>query len=136
MKKFIKVKHKEGVLFNGSRFTYEGLSKIDGYPLYSYESAEMQNANYTSWKGYYANFIFNCRPGYTPQDSDFEHIPSIEEPFEPRKGMVDRYSGKSIITVDDIVPVSVQPLNGPIGKLFYFDYVYGNELDNRLLLML
>ena len=136
MKKFIKVKHKGGVLFNGSRFTYEGLSKIDGYPLYSYESAEMQNANYTSWKGYYANFIFNCRPGYTPQDSDFIKIDSFEVPFEPKKGMVDRYSGKSITMVDDIVPVQPMKFPEPMGTLYYFDYVYGNELDERLLLML
>jgi hypothetical protein len=133
MKKFIKVKHKEGVLFNGSRFTYEGLSKIDGYPLYSYESTEMQNANYTSWKGYYANFIFNCRPGYTPQESDFEHVPSLED-CAPMKSMTERYSGKNILGTDDII--QVQPLNGPIGKLFYFDYVYESEFDNRLLLML
>lgn len=130
MKILFKAKHTSGVRYMGvGKVESLGNSKIDGLPIFSHE------LDWTdSIQSVFSRFVFNGRPGYTPQTSDFIKIESIEVPFEPRKGMVDRYSGKSITLVDDIVPV--QPLNGPIGKFFYFDYVYGNELDNRLLLML
>lgn len=108
---------------------YIGKSRVDGYPMFSYETEDKVNL-LTVWK----KFVFNGRPGYTPQISDFELIPSIEEPFEPKRGMVERYSGKSTITVGDIIPV--QPMELPTGGLYYLDYVYETELDNRLLLML
>ena len=133
MKILFKAKHASGARYMGSEnVEYIGKSKIDNFPMFSYETEDYHVEHLVSiWK----RFVFNQRPGYIPCiASDFEVIPSIEEPFEPRKGMTDRYSGQSITLVDDIVPV--QPLNGPIGKFYYFDYVYGNELDNRLLLML
>jgi hypothetical protein len=130
MKILFKAKHTSGARYMGSEnVEYIGKSKIDNFPMFSYETKDEVNL-LTVWN----KFVFIGRPGYTPQISDFELIPSIEEPFAPKKGIVDRYSGKSITMVDDIVPV--QPIPLPIGKIFYFDYVYENELDNRLLLML
>jgi len=130
MKQVLKVKHTAGVRYIGltNEFEYIGESKIDGFPMYSFDDKKLY------LKYHYRYFIFNTRPGYTPTESDFEIVPSLEDVFEPRLNMTERYFGKNILGTDDIIPV--QPLNGPIGKLFYFDYVYESELDNRLLLML
>lgn len=125
-----KHKHSKGARYMGSeKVEYIGKSRVDGYPMFSYETEDKVNL-LTVWK----KFVFNGRPGYTPEPADFELIPSIEEPFEPKRGMVERYSGKSTITVGDIIPV--QPMELPTGGLYYLDYVYETELDNRLLLML
>ena len=132
MKILFKAKHTPGAIYMGSEnVEYIGKSKIDGLPIFSYETEDYLEG---SLLGVTKRFVFNQRPHYTPEITDFEYVSTSEIPFEPRKGMVDRYSGKSITMVDDIVPV--QPMPMPIGKFFYFDYVYGNELDNRLLLML
>ena len=132
MKITFKAKHTLGVRYMGSEKVESlGNSKIDGLPIFSYEYEDYLEANLL---GVWRRFVFNQRPGYTPEIKDFEMISSLEEPFEPKKGAVERYSGKNILGTDDIIPV--QPLNGPIGKLFYFDYVYESEFDNRLLLML
>jgi hypothetical protein len=130
MKQVLKVKHTAGVRYTGitNEFEYIGESKIDGFPMYSFDDKKIY------LKYHYRDFIFNCRPGYTPTESDFEIVPSLEDVFEPRLNMTERYFGKNILGTDDIIPV--QPLNAPIGKLFYFDYVYESEFDNRLLLML
>lgn len=126
-----KAKHTNGARYMGSESVqYIGKSRIDGFPMFLYETEDKEVDLSYVWN----RFVFNGRPGYIPEPTDFEVIPSIEEPFAPRKGMVDRYSGKSIITVDDIIPV--QPMELPTGGLFYLDYIYENELDNRLLLML
>ena len=131
MKILFKAKHTSGIRYMGSEKVESlGNSKIDGLPIFSYETEDKEVDLSYVWN----RFVFNGRPGYIPKPTDFEYVSTSEIPFEPKKGMVDRYSGKSITMVDDIVPV--QPLNGQIGKFFYFDYVYGNELDNRLLLML
>ena len=130
MKQVLKVKHTAGVRYIGltNEFEYIGESKIDGFPMYSFDDKKLY------LKYHYRYFIFNTRPGYTPTESDFEIVPSLEDVFEPRLNMTERYFGKNILGTDDIIPV--QPLNGPIGKLYYFDYVLGSEFDNRLLLML
>jgi len=130
MKRILKVKHTAGVHYKGNEFEDIGKSKIDGFPMYSFDDKEI---NLKCLKYYYPNFVFNTRPGYTPTESDFE-LRNAEELWVPVKSITERYSGKNILGTDDIIPV--QPLNGPIGKLFYFDYVYENQLDNRLLLML
>lgn len=134
MKILFKAKHASGARYMGSEnVEYIGKSKIDNFPMFSYETEDYHIEHLVSiWK----RFVFNQRPGYTPQPSDFEYIPSLEEPFEPRKGIVDRYSGQSITLVDDIVPVQPMKFPEPMGILYYFDYVYGDQLDNRLLLML
>ena len=131
MKILFKAKHASGARYMGSEnVEYIGKSKIDNFPMFSYETKDEVNL-LTAWN----KFVFNGRPGYTPQISDFELIPSLEEKhIITKKGIVDRYSGQSITLKDDIVPVQPMPL--PIGKFYYIDYVYGNELDNRLLLML
>ena len=132
MKILFKAKHTSGARYMGSEnVEYIGNSKIDGLPIFSYETEDYLDG---SLLGVCKRFVFNQRPHYTPEITDFEYVSTSEIPFEPRKGMVDRYSDQSITTVDDIVPI--QPLNGPIGKFFYFDYVYENQLDNRLLLVL
>ena len=132
MKITFTAKHTDGAKYMGfENVQYLGKSRIDGFPMFSYTKPIDKKINLSD---VWSLFVFNGRPGYTPESSDFEIIPSLEEPFEPKKGMVDRYSGKSIITVDDIVPV--QPMELPTGGFYCLDYIYGNELDNRLLLML
>jgi hypothetical protein len=133
MKRVLKVKHKEGVYYRGNIFEYIGDYKPDGFPMYSFNTEDIDH----DLNHLFPNFVFNCLPGYTPISSDFELMSPYEvldENFKPRKNMTERYYGKNILGTDDIIPV--QPLNGPIGKLYYFDYVYESELDNRLLLML
>lgn len=128
-----KAKHLEGAGYMGSeKVEYIGKSKIDGFPMFSYETEDKE----VDLLGVWRQFVFNGRPGYTPQISDFELIPSIEEPFAPKKGIVDRYSGKSTTSVDDIIPVQPMKFPEPTGMLYYFDFVYETEFDERLLLML
>jgi hypothetical protein len=129
MKGILKVKHIAGVHYRGNEFWYIGKCKIDGFPMYSFYLDE----NLKNLKYYYPNFIFNTRPGYTPTESDFELFPSIEENWDPRKSMTERYSGKNILGTDDLI---FRLLSAPTEKLYYFDYVYESEFDNRLLLML
>ena len=132
MKILFKAKHTSGVRYMGSEKVESlGNSKIDGLPIFSHE------LDWTdSIECVFSKFVFNQRPGYTPQTSDFIKIDSFEVPFEPKKGMVDRYSGKSITMVDDIIPVQPMKFPEPMGILYYFDYVYEKQLDNRLLLMM
>ena len=131
-----KAKHLEGARYMGFEpVQYLGKSKIDGFPMFSYETEDKKIKLSYVW----SLFVFNGRPGYTPEPADFELISTLEEPFAPKKSIVDRYSGKSITLVDDIVPV--QPMKIPLkilptGGLYYFDYVYETEFDERLLLML
>lgn len=130
MKITFKAKHAEGARYMGfESVQYLGKSRIDGFPLFSYETGDESRLSYV-----WSLFVFNGRPGYTPNITDFELIPSLEEPFAPKEGIVERYSGKSTITVGDIIPV--QPVSLPTGGLYYLDFVYETELDNRLLLML
>ncbi len=131
MKRVLKVKHTAGVRYIGlaQNLEYIGESKIDGFPMYSFDDKKIY------LRYHYRDFIFNGRPGYTPTESDFEIITPIED-FAPTKSMTDRYSGKSILGTDDIIPVQALPLPEPSGILYYFDYVLGSEFDNRLLLML
>jgi hypothetical protein len=131
MKRVLKVKHTAGVRYTGitNEFEYIGESRIDGFPMYSFDDKKIY------LRYHYRDFIFNCRPGYTPTESDFEIITPIED-FAPTKSMTERYSGKSILGTDEIIPVQPLPLPEPSGILYYFDYVLGSEFDNRLLLML
>jgi hypothetical protein len=131
MKRVLKVKHTAGVRYIGlaQNLEYIGESRIDGFPMYSFDDKKIY------LRYHYRDFIFNGRPGYTPTESDFEIITPIED-FAPTKSMTDRYSGKSILGTDDIIPVQALPLPEPSGILYYFDYVLGSEFDNRLLLML
>lgn len=134
MKITFKAKHTLGVRYMGSEKVESlGNSKIDGFPIFSYEYEDYLEANLL---GVWRRFVFNQRPGYTPEIKDFEIINSIEEPFEPKKGTVERYSGKNILVIDDIIPAQALPLPEPLGILYYFDYVLGSEFDERLLLML
>jgi hypothetical protein len=131
MKRILKAKHTAGVRYIGlaNEFEYIGESRIDGFPMYSFDDKKIY------LRYHYRDFAFIGRPGYTPTESDFELITPMED-FEPRKGMVERYFGKNILVIDDIIPV--QPLPPPSGLLYYVDYVYesGSEFDERLLLML
>jgi len=131
MKRVLKVKHTAGVRYIGlsNQFEYIGES-IDRFPMYSFDDKKIY------LKYHYKDFIFNCRPGYTPTESDFEIVPSLEDVFEPRLNMTERYFGKNILGTDDIIPAQALPLPEPLGILYYFDYVLGSEFDNRLLLML
>jgi hypothetical protein len=131
MKRALKVKHTAGVRYIGisNEFEYIGESRIDGFPMYSFDDKKIY------LRYHYRDFIFNGRPGYTPSESDFEIITSIED-WAPMKSMTERYSGKNILGIDDIIPVQPLPLPEPLGILYYFDYVYESEFDNRLLLML
>jgi len=131
MKRVLKVKHTAGVRYTGitNEFEYIGESKLDGFPMYSFDDKKIY------LRYHYRDFVFNGRPGYTPTESDFEIVPSLED-CAPMKSMTDRYSGKSILGTDDIIPVQALPLPEPLGILYYFDYVLGSEFDNRLLLML
>ena len=133
MKITFTAKHTDGVRYMGffENVQYLGKSRIDGFPMFSYTNLIDKKINLSD---VWSLFVFNGRPGYTPESSDFEIIPSLEEPFEPKKGMVDRYSGKFTTLVDDIIPV--RPMPSPTGGFYYLDYVYETELDNRLLLML
>ena len=128
MKRIIKAKHTEGVRYIGqtNEFEYIGKSKIDGFPMYSFDDVKIYIKNH------YRDFVFNTRPGYTPTESDFELL-NAEELWVPMKSITERYSGKSILGTDDIIPV--QALFPPSG-FNLFDYVYGSEFDERLLLML
>ncbi len=132
MKQTLKVKHTAGVRYIGltNEFEYIGESKIDGFPMYSFDDKKIY------LKYHYRDFVFNGRPGYTPTESDFELIPSLEDVFEPRLNMTERYFGKNILVIDDIIPAQALPLPEPLGILYYFDYVLGSEFDERLLLML
>jgi hypothetical protein len=132
MKRVLKVKHTAGVRYIGlaQNLEYIGESRIDGFPMYSFDDKKIYI------KYHYRDFVFNGRPGYTPTESDFELVTSLEDVFEPKMNMTDRYSGKNILGIDDIIPVQALPLPEPIGILYYFDYVLGSEFDNRLLLML
>jgi hypothetical protein len=130
MKILFKAKHASGARYMGSgKVEYLGKSRIDGFPIFSYET-EDERIKYSFLQ---SQFVFNGRPGYIPEPTDFEIIASIDEPFAPKISIVDRYSGKSTTLVDDIIPV--QPMKLPTGGLYYMDYVYETELDNRLLLM-
>jgi len=138
MRIIFKAKHTLGVRYLGDKKVEAiGSSKIDGFPLFSYED---DSADFHLF-GVYRNMIFNQRPGYTPGITDFEIIQSLEgipvseDPFEPKLRMTERYGGKNVVGTDE---VPVQPLNWPIGNLIYLDYVYESEyeFDNRLLLML
>jgi hypothetical protein len=131
MKRALKVKHTAGVRYIGisNEFEYIGESRIDGFPMYSFDDKKIY------LRYHYRDFIFNGRPGYTPSESDFEIITSIED-WAPMKSMTERYSGKNILGIDDIIPSQALPLPEPLGILYYFDYVLGSEFDNRLLLML
>ena len=132
MKRLLKVKHTAGVRYMGltNEFEYIGESKIDGFPMYSFDDKKIY------LRYHYRDFVFNGRPGYTPIESDFELIPSLEDVFEPNPNITERYSGKNILVIDDIIPVQPLPLPEPLGILYYFDYVYESEFDERLLLML
>jgi len=132
MKRVLKVKHTAGVRYTGitNEFEYIGESIIDGFPMYSFDDKKIY------LKYHYRDFVFNCRPGYTPTESDFEIVPSLEDVFEPRLNMTERYFGKNILGTDDIIPAQALPLPEPLGILYYFDYVLGSEFDERLLLML
>jgi len=131
MKRIIKAKHTEGVHYIGitNEFEYIGKSRIDGFPMYSFDDKKIY------LRYHYRDFVFNGRPGYTPTESDFE-ILNAEELWVPMKSMTERYSGKSILGTDDIIPDQALPRPEPSGILYYFDYVLGSEFDNRLLLML
>jgi hypothetical protein len=131
MKRILKVKHTAGVRYIGlaQNLEYIGESRIDGFPMYSFDDKEIYI------KYHYSDFIFNTRPGYTPTESDFEMITSLED-WAPMKSMTERYSGKNILVIDDIIPAQALPLPEPLGILYYFDSVYESEFDNRLLLML
>ena len=139
MRIIFKAKHTLGVRYVGDKKVEAiGSSKIDGLPMFTYED----NSADFHLLGVYRNMIFNQRPGYTPGITDFEIIPALEnipvseDPFEPKLRMTERYGGKNIVGTDDIVPVQPMKIPEPTGALYYFDYVYGNEFDNRLLLML
>jgi len=117
VKKFIKVKHAEGVLYRGSFFKYEGTSRVDGLPLFSYECIPGVDVPL----GYYFNgFVFNGKPHYIPTMSDFEPV-GKQNPFMD----------------DDIFSntFEVKPLSPPSGILYAMDIVY-DEYDPRLLLAL
>ena len=132
MKITFTAKHTDGAKYMGfENVQYLGKSRIDGFPMFSYTKPIDKKINLSD---VWSLFVFNGRPGYTPESSDFEIIPSLEEPFAPKIGIVDRYSGKSTTLVDDIIPVQLMDL--PTGGLYYMDYVYETVLDNRLLLML
>lgn len=130
MKRVLKVKHTAGVRYTGlaNGFEYIGESKIDGFPMYSFDDVKIYI------KYHYRDFVFNGRPGYTPTESDFELIPSLEDVFEPKPNMTERYFGS--LVANDIIPEQALPLPEPLGILYYFDYVLGSEFDERLLLML
>jgi len=127
MKGILKVKHTEGVRYIGqtNEFEYIGKSRIDGFPMYSFDDVKIYIKNH------YRDFVFNTRPGYTPTESDFELL-NAEELWVPMKSMTERYSGS--LVANDII--QVQPLSPPSGLLHYVDYVYESEFDDRLLLML
>jgi len=133
MKRVLKVKHTAGVRYIGlaNQFEYIGESMIDGFPMYSFDDKKIY------LRYHYRDFVFNGRPGYTPTESDFEIIPSLED-CAPMKSMIERYSGNLVgnLVANDIIPVQALPLPEPLGILYYFDYVLGSEFDNRLLLML
>jgi hypothetical protein len=116
--KIFKVKHADGVIFKGNFFTYVGRSRVDGLPLYS---CTIQVGECVDWKFHFKDFIFNCRPGYTPGYDDFELMPSQD--WMPQSIGLDL--------------VSVQPMEfpEPTGILYYLDYVY-DDTDERLLLMM
>jgi hypothetical protein len=114
--KIFKVKHADGVAYRGTFFTHVGKSRVDGLPLYS---CTIGVGEYVDWKFHFKDFIFNCRPGYTPGYDDFVHSPSQD------------WMPQSIGL--DLVPV--QPMSQPSGQLFYLDYVY-DDTDERLLLMM
>jgi hypothetical protein len=128
-----KAKHLEGARYMGFEpVQYLGKSKIDGFPMFSYETEDKKIKLSYVW----SLFVFNGRPGYTPTESDFELVPSVGDVFEPRLNMTERYFGKNILGTDDIIPAQALPLPEPLGILYYFDYVLGSEFDERLLLML
>ena len=128
-----KAKHLEGARYMGfEAVQYLGKSKIDGFPMFSYETEDKKIKLSHVW----SLFVFNGRPGYTPEPADFELIPSIEEPFAPKKGIVERYSGKYTTLIEDIVLVQPMKFPDPTGRLYYLDYVYETEFDERLLLIL
>jgi hypothetical protein len=132
MKRILKAKHTAGVRYIGlaTQLEYIGKSRIDGFPMYSFDDVKIYI------KYHYRDFVFNGRPGYTPTESDFEIITSIED-WAPMKSMTERYSGKNILGTDDIIPAQALPLPEPLGILYYFDPpVYESEFDERLLLML
>ena len=125
-----KAKHIGARYIGSESVQYIGESRIDGYPMFSYETEDKEVDLSYVWN----RFVFNGRPGCIPEPTDFDIIAPIDEPFAPRIGMVERYSGKSTITVGDII--QVQPMELPTRGLYYFDYVYEMEIDNSLLLML
>ena len=137
MKIVFKAKHTNGVRYMGSEnVEYIGKSKIDNFPMFSYETEDKEVDLSYVWNRFVFNNLFNGRPGYIPEPADFEVIPSIEEPFAPKKGIVERYSGKYTTLIEDIVLVQPMKFPDPTGRLYYLDYVYKTEFDERLLLIL
>jgi len=117
-----KVKYSCGIHNRGTFFEYVGKSRIDGFPIYS---CEVEKGTAPDWRFYFQDFAFCGRPGYTPENGDFEYIPSLE----------DHISQKRTNTLESTELPVVKPLSPPSGILYYIDYVY-DEFDERLILML
>ena len=127
--RFFKVKFANGVrcLKSGPYdIQFHGYSRLDGFPIYKMRLPVGEVVEF-SWVA--QSFVINGRPGYTVTKGDLELIrdaniydEAIESTF--REG----------VSVNDVIPV--KPLSAPTGHLFCLDYVYGNEEDERLLLML
>jgi hypothetical protein len=116
-----KVKHSKGVLEQsrtGNVYKHIGQSRIDGFPMYSLEYPADEVFCFSP---ICKDFIFNCKPGYTPCCEDFEFVSSLESHIT--------YPG-----FIDILPV--QPMSQPSGLLYCMDFIYDTDLDERLLLML
>lgn len=122
IKSFFKVKYTHGVYYLGNFFTFEGKSRIDGYPIYS---CEVERGIAPDWRFEFGYFIFNGRPGYTPSYDDFELIQTTEDHINPKR--------TNTLVSPELI--EVKPLDPPSGILYYLDYVY-DEFDERLILML
>jgi len=110
-----KAKHTQGVKYVGSVCEYIGESRLDGLPIYSYTHSEYDTVN---WNLIFKDFIFNCKPRYTPTSVDFERIKDLRD--------WDSWA-------NNLVPV--QLMSEPNSTLFYLDFVYSDQ-DERLLLMM
>jgi hypothetical protein len=91
---------------------------MDGYPVFEMTLDQGVAVNF---EGFARSFVINGRPGYTIQKEDLELIRSLEDVSSHIPGLTGESS---------------KPIGAPIGKLYYMDYEYPSESDERLNLFL